>query len=119
MILVKKDAEWPVVWEQHPSAFKMPTEKPLAAVVADGVIDWMRQAGEQPTDVIFGRRACQMLREEFQQFHEAVNIKLALPDDNFENTYHGLTFHRDKEMEGVILLTRGPAYKVQTQPHDA
>jgi hypothetical protein len=57
------------------------------------------------------RKACLKLREEFAQYAPTA-IKLALPDDDFENTYHGLTFHRDRESEGVILLTRGPAQRL-------
>lgn len=112
MILVKKDAEWPLVRERDAeSQMWKPVEASLNYVVANGVVEWMRKSGEPPTDVIFGRKASTKLREEFAQYAPAA-IKLALPDDDFENTYHGLTFHRDRESEGVILLTRGPAQRL-------
>lgn len=100
MTLIEKDAHWPKTealdGEAHMRKF---VDVSLSRIVAEGVNEWMYKTGRAPTDVIFGCKAILLLREETARVSAVVAPT---------NQYRGLTFHRDFDAEGVVLLTREP-----------
>jgi hypothetical protein len=102
-MIVFADKDWPQIWRMdEATGMRVPVDKSLDDVVAQGVHEWMSKYGRQPTDVIFGRKAIGKLKEIMYRDHAIYDSEIK------ENKFMGLTFHKDYDAEGVELLTRDP-----------
>lgn len=102
MTIIETDADWPTRTVVSPFPERMPSveEYGIQEIVANARCEWMRKYGREPTDLIFGRKAC----AKFLDLIRSTPAFLYAREWPPKNEFMGMTFHRDWDAEGLKIF---------------